>query len=65
MKASAVGKLTRSAEVGWGGSAMAFQGLGQVVWSPRDGQSLAENAYGGNVIAFRAVRLVSEAAGAI
>ncbi|MEO0426509.1 MAG: phage portal protein [Pseudomonadota bacterium] len=65
VKASAVGKLTRSAEVGWGGSAMAFQGLGQVVWSPRDGQSLAENAYGGNVIAFRAVRLVSEAAGAI
>ncbi|MEM7499085.1 MAG: phage portal protein [Pseudomonadota bacterium] len=64
-KASAVGGLAARGNAGWGGHAMAFQGPGQAVWSPTDTASLARNAYAGNVVAFRAVRLISEAAGAI
>ncbi|MEM6944542.1 MAG: phage portal protein, partial [Pseudomonadota bacterium] len=44
---------------------MAFQGPGRAVFSPTDTATLARNAYGGNVVAFRAVRMVSEAAGTI
>lgn len=52
-KASAVGPL------------MAFHGTGRAVWSPRDYQSLTRLGYEQNVIGFRAVRMVAEAAAAI
>lgn len=52
-KASAVGPL------------MAFHGSGRAVWSPRDYQSLTRHGYEQNVIGFRAVRMVAEAAAAI
>ena len=40
-------------------------GAGRAVWSPRDQVSLARNGYERNVIGFRAVRMVAEAAAAI
>ena len=52
-KASAVGPL------------LAFHAGGRAVWSPRDQVSLIRNGYLGNVIGFRAVRMVAEAAAAI
>ncbi len=52
-KASAVGPL------------MAFHGPGRAVWSPRDHVSLTRNGYEQNVVGFRAVRMVAEAAAAI
>jgi HK97 family phage portal protein len=52
-KASAVGPL------------MAFHGTGRAVWSPRDHVSLTRNGYEQNVVGFRAVRMVAEAAAAI
>lgn len=52
-KASAVGPL------------LAFHGTGRAVWSPRDYQSLTRLGYEQNVIGFRAVRMVAEAAAAI
>ncbi len=52
-KASAVGPL------------MAFHGTGRAVWSPRDYQSLTRIGYEQNVVGFRAVRMVAEAAAAI
>src|SRR5690625_1625901 len=46
-------------------SIMAVQGVGRAVWSPRDQVSLARNGYQQNVIGFRAVRMVAEAAAAV
>jgi HK97 family phage portal protein len=40
-------------------------GSGRAVWSPRDQVSLARNGYERNVIGFRAVRMVAEAAAAV
>lgn len=51
-KASATGPL-----VGWS--------TGRVAWSPRDTVSLTRNGFLGNPIAFRSVRLISEAAAAL
>ncbi|MCL5775592.1 phage portal protein [Limibaculum sp. FT325] len=47
------------------GPMMAFHGPGRAVWSPRDMVSLTRNGFEGNVIAFRAVRMVAEAAAAL
>ncbi|MEM0923455.1 MAG: phage portal protein [Pseudomonadota bacterium] len=47
------------------GPVMAFHGTGRAVWSPRDQVSLTRSGYECNVIAFRSVRMVAEAAGAI
>lgn len=47
------------------GPALAFHGLGRAVWSPRDQVSLIRTGYEENVIGFRAVRMVAEAAAAI
>jgi len=47
------------------GPVMAFHGPGRAVWSPRDQVSLIRNGYEQNVIGFRAVRMVAEAAAAI
>ena len=44
---------------------MAVQSTGRAVWSPRDQVSLARNGYERNVIGFRCVRMVAEAAAAI
>ena len=44
---------------------MALHGTGRAVWSPRDQVSLARNGYERNVIGFRAVRMVAEAAAAV
>ncbi len=44
---------------------MALHSTGRAVWSPRDQVSLARNGYERNVIGFRAVRMVAEAAAAI
>lgn len=47
------------------GPVMAFHGTGRAVWSPRDTVSLTRSGYEQNVIGFRSVRMVAEAAGAI
>ncbi|MEM7178741.1 MAG: phage portal protein, partial [Pseudomonadota bacterium] len=47
------------------GPVMAFHGTGRAVWSPRDTVSLTRTGYEQNVIGFRSVRMVAEAAGAI
>ena len=47
------------------GPLMTFHGPGRAVWSPRDTVSLTRNGYENNVIAFRAVRMVAEAAAAV
>ena len=52
-KASATGRV-----VAWGGS-------GRVAWSPRDLVSLGKAGFQGNPMAFRAVKLISEAAAAM
>lgn len=54
-KASATGRV-----VAFGGA-----GAGRVAWSPRDVVSLTKSGFLGNPIGFRAVRLISEAAGAL
>lgn len=46
-------------------SVMAVHGVGRAAWSPRDQVSLARNGYQRNVIGFRAVRMVAEAAAAV
>ena len=52
-KASATGKL------------LAAQGQGAATWSPRDTQSLIRNAFSGNPVGFRSVKLIAEAAAAL
>jgi HK97 family phage portal protein len=47
------------------GPVLAFHGTGRAVWSPRDQVSLTRAGYEQNVIGFRAVRMVAEAAAAI
>ena len=47
------------------GRVMAFGSSGRVVWSPRDGVSLTKNAFQGNPIGFRVVKLIAEAAAAL
>ncbi len=47
------------------GPVLALHGLGRAVWSPRDQVSLIRTGYEGNVVGFRAVRMVAEAAAAI
>ncbi len=59
--ASALGERKASAA----GPALAFHGLGRACWSPRDQVSLIRTGYEHNVIGFRAVRMVAEAAAAI
>jgi HK97 family phage portal protein len=44
---------------------MALHRVGRAAWSPRDQVSLARNGYQNNVIGFRAVRMVAEAAAAV
>jgi len=44
---------------------MAFHGTGRAVWSPRDRVSLIRTAYEENVVGFRAVRMIAEAAASI
>ncbi len=57
-KASATGHLT-------GGKVVAWHGTGGVAWSPRDTVSLTRTGFQGNPVAFRAVKLISEAAAAL
>jgi HK97 family phage portal protein len=52
-KASAVGAIT------------AMHGVGRPVWTPRDPVSLTRAGYAGNVVGFRCVRMIAEAAAAI
>ncbi|MEO0820005.1 MAG: phage portal protein [Pseudomonadota bacterium] len=47
------------------GPLLAFQGPGRAVWSPRDTASLTRNGYVENVIGYRAVRMLAEAAATI
>ncbi|MEM8790796.1 MAG: phage portal protein [Pseudomonadota bacterium] len=47
------------------GPVMAFHSPGRAVWSPRDTVSLTRTGYEQNVIGFRSVRMVAEAAGAV
>jgi HK97 family phage portal protein len=47
------------------GPMIAWHGSGRVVWSPRDVGSLTKTGFLGNPIAFRAVKLISEAAAAL
>jgi HK97 family phage portal protein len=44
--------------------AVAWHGVGRAAWSPRDGVSLTRNGFSRNVIGFRCVRMVAEAAAA-
>lgn len=52
-KASAAGRV-----VAWGNS-------GRVAWSPRDAASMTRQAFMGNPVGYRAVKLISEAAAAL
>jgi HK97 family phage portal protein len=52
-KASAVGAVT------------AVHGVGRPAWTPRDTVSLTRMGYGGNVVGFRCVRMIAEAAAAM
>jgi HK97 family phage portal protein len=56
-KASATGRLI--------GRGAVWAGGGRVAWSPRDTASLTRNGFQGNPVAFRAVRLIAEAAAAL
>lgn len=47
------------------GRVIAWAGGGRVQWSPRDAVSLTRNGYLGNPVAFRAVRVIAEAAAAL
>lgn len=47
------------------GRVVAFGTSGRAVWSPRDGVSLTKNAFQGNPIGFRVVKLIAEAAAAL
>ncbi|MGF1503115.1 MAG: phage portal protein [Paracoccaceae bacterium] len=47
------------------GPVMAFHGTGRACWTPRDQVSLTRTCYAENVVGFRAVRMVAEAAAAI
>ena len=47
------------------GAAVAWATTGRAAWSPRDSVSLARNGFGRNVIGFRCVRMVAEAAAAV
>ena len=47
------------------GPVMAFHGTGRALWSARDRVSLIRTGYEENVVGFRAVRMVAEAAAAI
>ena len=53
LKSSAVGSMT------------AVHGVGRAAWTPKDGASLTKVGYTGNVIGFRCVRMVAEAAAAL
>ncbi|SET83331.1 phage portal protein [Oceanicella actignis] len=44
------------------GPVIAYQSSGRVAWSPRDKVSLTRNGFAGNVIGFRCVRMIAEAA---
>jgi len=44
---------------------LAFHGPGKAVWSPRDHVSLIRTGYESNVVGFRSVRMIAEAAGAL
>ncbi len=59
------GDRAREAKASAAGPALAVHGLGRPVWSPRDTVSLIRTGYEGNVIGFRAARMVAEAAAAI
>ena len=61
-KASAVGPLMAGRITPWAG--VAQQGP-QPVWGARDGRSLARTGFQGNPVAFRAVKLIAEAAAAL
>ncbi|MGM0583587.1 MAG: phage portal protein [Pseudomonadota bacterium] len=45
--------------------AVAYHGPGRAAWSPRDGVSLTRNGFSRNVIGFRCVRMVAEAAASV
>ena len=47
------------------GAAIAYSGPGRAAWSPRDTVSLTRNGFGRNVIGFRCVRMVAEAAASL
>lgn len=47
------------------GAVVAFAGGGRVAWGPRDTVSLTKAGFMGNPIAFRAVKVISEAAAAL
>jgi HK97 family phage portal protein len=47
------------------GALVTFRGGGRAVWSPRDTVSLTRTGFQGNPVAFRAVKLIAEAAAAL
>jgi HK97 family phage portal protein len=47
------------------GAIIAMHGAGQPVWTPRNYQALARAGYGGNVVGFRCVRMIAEAASSV
>ncbi|MEM1275173.1 MAG: phage portal protein [Pseudomonadota bacterium] len=55
----------REVKASGAGPVMAFHTTGRAVWSPRDTVSLTRSGYEQNVIGFRSVRMVAEAAGAV
>ncbi|HKK35353.1 MAG TPA: phage portal protein [Paracoccaceae bacterium] len=52
----------REAKASAAGAALAVQGAMRPIWSPRDRTSLTRQGFAGNVIGFRCVRMIAEAA---
>ena len=64
-KFRAAADAPREAKASATGPLLAFHGSGRAVWSPRDTVTLTRAGYEMNVIGFRAVRMVAEAAGVV
>ena len=47
------------------GPLIAFQSLGRPVWTPRDYASLAREGFAKNIVAYRCVRMIAEAAASV
>jgi len=57
--------ITPEAKASAAGPVMAWHGVGRVAWTPRDTASLTRNAFSGNPVGFRCVKMIAEAAAAL
>ncbi|QYX56697.1 phage portal protein [Roseovarius sp. SCSIO 43702] len=62
---TAAEKVTPEAKASATGPVVAWHSAGKVAWSPRDTVSLTRNAFSGNPVGFRCVKMIAEAAAAL